>query len=54
MKTYTRATPADIFRIWRELWGNKLPKKFEDRDPSDPEDDYEYMAIHQIGGGFID
>lgn len=53
--TRTRATPADIFRIWRELWGDQLPrskpmsilqktKNRYDRNPKDNGRDYD-MAL---------
>lgn len=27
LRDYPRATPADIFRIWRELWSSRTPEQ---------------------------
>ena len=38
------------------LDGKEAPEEMfeEDRDPAEGDDDYRYMAIHQIGGGLTE
>lgn len=48
-----------LFHMYRKQIGKIAHEAYcpacnADRDPAEAEDDYEFMAIHQIGGGFTE